>query len=79
MIPIIETQTTAEITALQNQLLQKQIAYLMEKSPFYQQKFKEENIKLGTIQTINDLKKVSVTTKNDLQLYNDDFFLFFIL
>lgn len=74
MIPIIETQTTAEITALQNQLLQKQIAYLMEKSPFYQQKFKEENIKLGTIQTINDLKKVSVTTKNDLQLYNDDFF-----
>src|SRR5690606_61395 len=42
--------------------------------PFYQQKFKEENIKLGTIQTINDLKKVSVTTKNDLQLYNDDFF-----
>lgn len=74
MIPIIETQTTAEITALQNQLLQKQIAYLMEKSPFYQQKFKEENIKLGTIQTINDIKKVSVTTKNDLQLYNDDFF-----
>lgn len=74
MIPIIETQTTAEITAHQNQLLQKQIAYLMEKSPFYQQKFKEENIKLGTIQTINDLKKVSVTTKNDLQLYNDDFF-----
>ena len=74
MIPIIETQTTAEITALQNQLLQKQIAYLMEKSPFYQQKFKDEKIQINTIQTINDLKKVSVTTKNDLQLYNDDFF-----
>lgn len=74
MIPFIDTKTTDEIIALQNQLLQKQIAYLMEKSPFYQQKFKEENIKLGTIQTINDLKKVSVTTKNDLQLYNDDFF-----
>lgn len=74
MIPPIETQTTAEINTFQNGLLQKQIAYLMEKSPFYQRKFKEENIGVHSIQTINDLKKVSVTTKNDLQLYNDDFF-----
>ena len=43
--------------------MQKQIAYLIEKSPFYQRKFKEENIQPHTIQSINDLKKVSVTTK----------------
>lgn len=73
MIPEIETKNQAEIEAFQNDLLRKQIAYLMENSPFYQRKFKSENIQADTIRTTDDLLKISVTTKTDLQLYNDDF------
>lgn len=73
MIPKIETQEKSEIIAFQNELLRKQIAYLMANSPFYQRKFKAENIQLDTIQSIEDLYKVTVTTKTDLQLFNDDF------
>lgn len=73
MIPEIETKNPSEIDAFQNQLLQRQIAYLMEKSPFYQRKFKAENIQAETILTTNDLLKISVTTKTDLQMHNDDF------
>lgn len=73
MIPEIETKNPSEIDAFQNELLQRQIAYLMEKSPFYQRKFKAENIQAETILTTNDLLKISVTTKTDLQMHNDDF------
>lgn len=73
MIPKIETREKSEIRAFQDELLRKQIAYLMANSPFYQRKFKAENIQLDTIQSIDDLSKVTVTTKTDLQLFNDDF------
>ena len=74
MIPEIEMKNEKEIQHFQNELLQKQIAYLMENSPFYQRKFKAENIQIGTIKTIADLRKISVTNKADVQLNNDDFF-----
>lgn len=74
MIPEIEQKSAEEIEAFQNRLLQEQIAYIVNKSPFYQHKFKEENIKWNSIKTIHDLQKISVTTKADLQLYNSDFF-----
>lgn len=74
MIPEIEMKNEKEIQHFQNELLQKQIAYLMENSPFYQRKFKAENIQIGTIKTIADLQKISVTNKADVQLNNDDFF-----
>ncbi|WP_312137296.1 AMP-binding protein [Sphingobacterium sp.] len=73
MIPKIETREKSQIRAFQDELLRKQIAYLMANSPFYQRKFKAENIQLDTIQSIDDLSKVTVTTKTDLQLFNDDF------
>lgn len=73
MIPKIEIREKSEIRAFQDELLRKQIAYLMANSPFYQRKFKAENIQLDTIQSIDDLSKVTVTTKTDLQLFNDDF------
>lgn len=74
MIPEIEMKNEAEIQHFQNELLQKQMAYLMEKSPFYQRKFKAENIQIDTITTIADLQKISVTSKADVQLNNNDFF-----
>ena len=48
--------------------------YLEAHSPFYQNLFKEKNIDISTICTLEDLFKLPVTTKTDLQLHNDDFF-----
>lgn len=73
MVPTIENKSSKEITQLQNDLLKKQIAYLRDNSPFYQRKFKSENIQADTIQQITDLTKITVTTKEDLQLFNQDF------
>ncbi|MGO1521297.1 MAG: phenylacetate--CoA ligase family protein [Sphingobacterium sp.] len=73
MVPTIESKSRKEITQFQNNLLRKQLAYLKDNSPFYQRKFKTENIQLATIQQIADLPKISVTTKEDLQLFNEDF------
>lgn len=74
MIPDIETISITDIENFQNTLLQKHMAYLTAHSPFYQRKFKAENIQIDTIKTIQDLQKISVTTKADLQLHNQDFF-----
>lgn len=73
MIPEIEKKSPEQIRLFQNDLLKQQIAYLMEKSPFYQRKFMSENIGPDTIETVEDLRKVSVTTKADLQSLNADF------
>lgn len=43
-------------------------------SPFYQRLFKENNINIADIQTLEDLQKIPTTTKNDIQQHNDDFF-----
>lgn len=74
MIPAIETQPTSEIKQFQEQKLQEVLAYLNENSPFYKELFKKENIVISQIKTLEDLQQLPVTTKTDLQLYNDDFF-----
>lgn len=48
--------------------------YLEMHSPFYQRLFKENNINIADIQTLEDLQKIPTTTKNDIQQHNDDFF-----
>src|SRR5690606_40979527 len=73
MIPDIETKSITDIENFQNALLQKQMAYLLESSPFYQRRFKAVSIQIDPIKTVEDLQKISVTTKADLQMYNQDF------
>lgn len=72
--PFIEKSGTQEIKAFQEEKLQQLLAYLEENSPFYKRLFKEKNINVGEIRTLEDLQKIPVTTKNDLQQYNHDFF-----
>lgn len=50
------------------------MAYLENNSPFYQKVFRENNINISDIQTLEDLQKIPITTKNDIQQHNDDFF-----
>jgi phenylacetate-CoA ligase len=72
--PSIEKSDIQEIKKFQEQKLQKLLTYLENNSPFYQKLFKENNINITDIQTLEDLQKIPTTTKNDIQQNNDDFF-----
>lgn len=73
MIPEIETRSKAEIKVFQEERLKQLLNYLNEHSAYYQRVFKENQIALGDIKTLEDLTSIPVTTKEDLQKYNDDF------
>lgn len=73
MTPDIEIKTQAEIRALQEAKLRLAVEYLAKNSPFYKRHFAKHHIAISEIQTLDDLVKIPVTTKDDLQLHNDDF------
>lgn len=62
----IETLTHPEIEKLQLERLKKTINHCMN-SPFYVKRFKEAGIKPDDIKTLEDLKKIPFTTKQDLR------------
>lgn len=72
--PAIEKSDIQEIKKFQEQKLQELMTYLEANSPFYQKLFKENNINPVEIRTLEELRKIPTTTKNDLQQHNDDFF-----
>lgn len=74
MIPKIEQQSPQAIKQFQNQLLCRQLKYVVKNSPYYQRIFKTNTIDINTIKTIDDLIQLPVTTKSELQKYNNDFF-----
>ncbi len=73
MLPEIETKSSSEIKSLQEKLLQEQLAYISKNSKYYQRIFQQNGIDFEKIKTLEDLRKISVTTKDDLQQFNDDF------
>lgn len=72
-IPAIETASQTAIKTFQDKELQKLMQYLAANSLYYQRIFKEKNIDISTIKTLEDLPKLPLTTKQNLQAYNDDF------
>lgn len=72
--PSIEKSDIQEIKKFQEQKLHELLTYLENNSPFYQKLFKENNINISDINTLEDLQKIPTTTKNDIQQNNDDFF-----
>ncbi len=73
MIPKIETATTEEIKSFQEQKLLELLVYVNQNSPYYKRLFAKENIDINKIKTLEDLQLLPVTSKEDLQKYNDDF------
>lgn len=73
MIPEIEKASVQNIKAFQEAKLQELLPYLKEHSTYYQRLFAGQNIDIEQIKTLEDLAKIPVTTKDDLQRYNDDF------
>ena len=73
MIPQIEKASQNEIKAFQEAKLKDTLQYLNENSPFYRRFFKENNIVVSEIKTLEDLQKIPVTTKDHLQQFNNEF------
>lgn len=73
MINMIKQATPKEITELQQLKLKELISYVAKNSPYYKRLFAAHHIDIRTIETVEDLKKLPITTKDDLQEYNDDF------
>jgi len=73
MLPPIETRPSPEIKSFQEEKLRELLIYLQNKSLFYQDVFRKTNIDLSKISHLEDLIKIPVTAKNDLQERNDDF------
>lgn len=74
MIPTIEIKSSFEIKQFQEERLKELLTYLQEKSKYYQGLFIEHDIDVSKIKSIEDLVKIPVTTKDELQMLNDDFF-----
>jgi len=62
----METMTRAEIEALQLERLQATVKHCMQ-SPFYKKRFEENGLKPSDIKTLDDLRKIPFTTKQDLR------------
>ena len=74
----IEFALPQEQKRFQEQLLQQQLEYLQEHSPYYRRMFAHNKVDIHAISTIEDLQKLPFTEKNDLQLYNSDFLLIYM-
>lgn len=72
-IPEIETKSQTEIKQFQEQKLTQLLQYLNENSSFYQRFFKEHNVDISEIITLEDLTRIPTTSKYDLQKFNKDF------
>ncbi len=73
MIPEIETKSIQEIKNVQEERLSELLSYVNENSKFYKDLFAKYNIDISQIKTLEDLTKVPVTTKDDLQENFEDF------
>lgn len=67
------TASSEEIKNLQWLQLEKQLLYLQRNSEFYRKRFKRNGIDPGKIHSYHDLQKIPVTTKEDVQEFNEDF------
>ena len=62
----LETLTRTEIEALQFERLLRTVRRCM-KSPFYQKRFAEAHLSPEDIRSLDDLRKIPFTTKQDLR------------
>ena len=62
----METMTRAQIEALQQERLQATVQHCMN-SPFYRKRFEEAGLKPEDIKTLDDIRRIPFTTKQDLR------------
>lgn len=64
--PEMETLSRSEIEALQTERLRATVQHC-QNSPFYKRRFEENGLKASDIRTLDDLRKIPFTTKQDLR------------
>ncbi|MBQ2522063.1 MAG: phenylacetate--CoA ligase [Bacteroidales bacterium] len=64
--PELETLTRDQIHTLQTERLQKTVAHCMN-SAFYRERFRQAGLKPSDIRTLDDLRRIPFTTKQDLR------------
>jgi phenylacetate-CoA ligase len=72
-IPEIEKKSTLEIKKFQEERLRELLQYLITHSPYYKKLFIEHQIDASQIKSLEDLQKLPVTTKDDIQNNNWEF------
>jgi phenylacetate-CoA ligase len=65
--PRLERASRARLRALQLQRLRAQIAHAAAHSPFYRRKLKAAGVKRTTLRTLDDLRALPFTTKDELK------------
>lgn len=73
MFTPIETSTPAEIKAQQENKLKDLLHYLKQYSPYYQKHFYTHGLSVDSILTLEDLKHIPTTSKQDFAEHNDAF------
>jgi len=73
LIPEIERKTFSEIKLFQETKMREQFQYVAIHSPFYKKMFSREKIDPAKIKTLEDLTRLPITTKDDLDKYNQEF------
>lgn len=63
----IETMPPGGVAAMQEEKLQRQLAYVVERSPFYARKFKEAGFDAGSVKRVEDLANAPITEKEELR------------
>ena len=66
--PNIQFAPDDAVAAFRQERLREEIAYLYENSPYYRRMFDHCGAQPGDIRTPDDLRRLPVTTKTDLQL-----------
>jgi len=71
--PAIEQKPQADIIRFQEKQLKEELNYLQTYSKYYKRLFKTNSIDIRKIKTLGDLQNIPVTTKDQLQQFNNDF------
>jgi len=66
-------ETPENIKAEQWRLFKKQLKYISTNSPYYKKLFKDQAISIEGIKSLDDLGKLPITSKEELQQFNSDF------
>ena len=70
-------RTPEEIKTFQEARLKETLTYLAEHSAFYKRWFKEHDIDISKINTLDDLCLIPPVSKQELQAHNSDFICIF--
>lgn len=71
--PEIEFASAKEIEEFQTERLRDLLGHVLRYSPFYQRRYAEYGVSLNAVTRLGDIRRLPVTTKEDLRAFNWDF------